>query len=190
MDDDGLDLAAREGLPEALRVLLAAYPREGWAADPNFRGLVEFWLERHMMFREALAAMSADAEQALDGALDPRRFAARLSRTGGMFVQGLHGHHQIEDVHYFPVLQRQDARVASGFDILDRDHHALDDHLASFVEAANGAIRAPESTFRDGAGAFHAELARLTGLLDRHLVDEEELVVPVILKYGSDALPQ
>ncbi|NCW70151.1 MAG: hemerythrin domain-containing protein, partial [Marivivens sp.] len=39
-----------------------------------------------------------------------------------------------------------------------------------------------------GAGALHAELEKLTRLMDRHLTDEEELVVPVILKFGADGL--
>jgi hypothetical protein len=35
------------------------------------------------------------------------------------------------------------------------------------------------------AGLFQGELIKLEELLDRHLTDEEELIVPVILKYGS-----
>ena len=31
-----LDLETRSGLPEAMRILLAEYPREAWEADPNF----------------------------------------------------------------------------------------------------------------------------------------------------------
>ena len=32
---------------------------------------------------------------------------------------------------------------------------------------------------------FETEVTRLGGLLDRHLLDEEDLVVPVILEYGA-----
>ena len=38
------------------------------------------------------------------------------------------------------------------------------------------------------AGRFRDELAHLEQLLDRHLIDEEELIVPVILRYGSAGL--
>ena len=38
------------------------------------------------------------------------------------------------------------------------------------------------------AGAFQVELTGLERLLDRHLIDEEELIVPVILRYGSSGL--
>ncbi|SLN37750.1 hemerythrin domain-containing protein [Roseisalinus antarcticus] len=191
MDMTGLALEERSGLPEPLRVLLAEYPREGWAAHRNFQGMVQFWLERHMMFRKLLAVMQEDAEKVLDAKMGPDEFAARLSRYGGMFVNELHGHHQIEDVHYFPVLQKQDRRVARGFDILDHDHHAIDGHLNAFVESANGALKSigEPARMKDGAGGFRDRLLRLNGFLDRHLTDEEELVVPVILKFGADALP-
>jgi hypothetical protein len=53
----------------------------------------------------------------------------------------LHGHHQIEDHHYFPLLRQKDARIERGFDLLDADHHALDGILNRFVAQANGAIR-------------------------------------------------
>ena len=192
MTQDLLDLETRAGLPEPLRVLLADYPREGWASDPGFQGTVRFWLDRHMMFRKIMALLQDETEALLDGRIDPQRHAGRLSRYGGMFVGDLHGHHQIEDIHYFPVLARQDSRVAAGFEILDRDHHAIDGHLAAFVAGANDVLQeatGSAAAATDPAGAFHGTLTRFGELLERHLTDEEELVVPVILKYGESALP-
>lgn len=191
MDDDRLKLETRTGLPETLRVLLTDYPREGWARDPNFQGMVRFWLDRHMMFRKLMTLLLDETEALIDGKADPQHFAGRLSRYGGMFVNELHGHHQIEDIHYFPVLSRQDSRIEEGFRILDKDHHAIDAHLAGFVEGANRLLQGMESraTLQDRAGAFRGDLVRLNGFLERHLTDEEELVVPVILKYGAEALP-
>jgi hemerythrin-like domain-containing protein len=184
-----LSLDTRTGLPEALRVLLADHPRDGWQANPQFHGLVSFWLERHMMFRQLMKHMRTETEGFLDGNRDPRGFAQGVGRYGGMFVNQLHGHHQIEDHHYFPLLRQKDARIESGFDLLDADHHALDGILNGFIEQANGAIqgvggadpRAPAGALRDGL----IELERLIG---RHLEDEEDLIVPVILKYGADGL--
>lgn len=182
----------REGLPDALRVLLTEYPREGWAAHANFQGTVAFWLDRHMMFRKLSNHLQGDAEAMLDGRMDPRTYAGRMAKLAEMLVGQLHGHHQIEDIHYFPVLQRQDARVARGFDILDRDHHDLDGLLERFVGAANAALGkfGDKAAFRDGVGAFHRNVTAFDGFLQRHLTDEEDLVVPVILRYGADALPR
>jgi iron-sulfur cluster repair protein YtfE (RIC family) len=184
------DLLVRQGLPEALRVLLEAYPRSGWTTDPGFDGLIRFWLERHMGFRDILARLRVEAEAQVDRRSDAARTASAVSRFGGALISQLHGHHQIEDAHYFPVLAGRDTRVAGGFEILDRDHAALDGLMAEFVTKANRVLHVAGdgALFRDRTGAFLEEIGRFGGFLDRHLVDEEELIVPVILKYGMDGL--
>lgn len=184
-----LSLDTRPGLPEALRVLLRDYPREGWQADPGLHGLVSFWLDRHLMFRQLMAHMSRETEAFLDNARDARGFAQGIGRYGSMFVSQLHGHHQIEDQHYFPILRTREARIARGFDLLDADHHALDGILARFVDQANGAIQgAGGADPRKGAGRLLTGLADLERLIDRHLTDEEDLIVPVILRDGPGGL--
>ena len=183
-----LDLAARTGLPDALKVLLDAYPRQGWSDDPGFDELIRFWLERHVMFRDVLGRLQDTTRQRLDRSGDPQRFLAELSRYGGFFVNQLHHHHTIEDAHYFPRLAGMDSRIARGFDILDADHHALDTHLQAFVTGANAVLQSDDAARHDAAGRFLAQLDGLEGLLDRHLTDEEDLIVPVILRYGSAGL--
>jgi iron-sulfur cluster repair protein YtfE (RIC family) len=182
---EAFPLETRAGLPDALRVLLEAYPRETWEADPGFSHLIRFWLDRHMMFRRISERLLADAEARLDGAADPQAYATALSRLGSAFVGELHGHHHVEDAHYFPVLSRHDARLEAGFTLLDHDHHALDGHLQAFVTAANAVLQAPEPARHDATGAFHAQLAAFAPQLERHLTDEEDLVVPVLLRYGD-----
>ena len=180
---EALALEARTGLPDALRVLYEAYPREVWETHPNFGGLVTFWLDRHMMFRKLCAILTEEAEARIDGTLDARRHAGNLSRYGGMLVQQLHGHHQIEDHHYFPALSGLEPELVKGFTLLDSDHHAMDGLLDRFSRAANGVLREQVET-----GLFRDELLSFAGLLERHLVDEEDLIVPVLLKYGEGAL--
>lgn len=184
-----LALATRSGLPDALRVLLAEFPREIWEVDPGFDGLIRFWLDRHLMFRRVVADMQNDAQTFIDGGLDTQAYAARLSKLGGMFVNGLHEHHTVEDTYYFPKLATKDTRIESGFAVLDRDHHDIDALLNKFVGRANDvlAVRDKAVKMRDATGIFETELAVLEQLLDRHLNDEEELIVPVILKFGPPA---
>ena len=177
------DLARRDGLPEPLRVLLASFPRDGWETNPNFAGLLQFWLDRHLMFRRLTEALETDAQAAIDRTLDPEHHKARVARYGGALVQNLHGHHQIEDAHYFPVLARLEAPLARGFDILDRDHHDLDALLQRFTNRANALLQGTS-----GAGDFLKDVEAFRPFLHRHLTDEEELVVPVILKHGPDGL--
>ncbi|WP_372893971.1 hemerythrin domain-containing protein [Rhodosalinus sp.] len=185
-----LALDRREGLPETLTVLLEEHPREGWAEDPGFAGLVQFWMERHAMFRELATMLSGEARAAEAGRLDPARFAPRLSRFGGLFVQELHGHHMIEDHQYFPVLTRLEPRLERGFALLDADHHALDPWLARLAERANAAIGAARSNrgVADAAGPLADDLAAFAPLLERHLTDEEDLVVPVLLRHKGGGL--
>jgi iron-sulfur cluster repair protein YtfE (RIC family) len=185
-----LDLDAREGLPDALRVLLAEHPRAGWQADPSFGGLVAFWLDRHLGFRRLTGLMRQEAELLLDRRADPAAFGPRLSRLGSHFLRDIHGHHTIEDAHFFPLLSAKEGRLAAGFDMLEQDHHALDAHLGAFAEGANGALRSLDrpAELRTAAGRFLETLGRLDRFLDRHLVDEEDLVVPVILRHGEGFL--
>ncbi|WP_316014521.1 hemerythrin domain-containing protein [Roseobacter sp. HKCCA0434] len=180
-----LSLDTRTELPDALRVLLDAYPRETWEGHANFGELIRFWLDKHLAFRRMNAMLREGTEAFLDDMGDPQRFGRETARVGQMMLQHLHGHHTMEDTHYFPVLVRQDARLERGFEMLDGDHHALDGHMAGFADGANAllqAIRAGEG-LRDAAGAFHARTQGFERFLDRHLTDEEDLIVPVLLKY-------
>ena len=190
MNDDTLSLATRVGLPDALRVLLADYPKDAWQAHRNFTGIVQFWLERHLMFRRLGDMKIAETQQVLDQKADPQAYAARLSRFGGMLLNQLHGHHQIEDQHYFPQLIGMETRLERGFGILDKDHHDLDGLLNRFAEGANRVLNvtANDSEFRNAAGDFLQDVTGFRGFLERHLTDEEELIVPVLLKHGSDGL--
>lgn len=182
-----LHLDVRTGLPDALRVLLHDYPRSQWEADKGYNGLIRFWLDRHMMFRRILEQLQTHTESVIDRHMDLRLFQQQTGRLGSTFVQELHGHHSIEDGRYFPVLQQKDARIARAFELLDHDHHALDGHLNTFVEHANAALQV--RTAGDVAiGQFHATINDLARMLDRHLIDEEEVIVPVILRYGTAGL--
>lgn len=184
-----LALEHRTGLPDALRVLLEDHPREAWEADPNFNGLISFWLDRHVMFRKLGVLLIEETQAVIDKRHDADRFSRAVSQYGGMLVNQLHGHHQIEDAHYFPVLATRDKRIEKGFDLLDADHHALDGHLNRFVDQANAAIKGATATDpRPAAESFLQAASGLNGLLLRHLEDEEDLIVPVILRYGTEGL--
>jgi len=181
------DLSHRTGLPDALRVLLEEHPRGTWERHPNFDGLTRFWLERHLMFREVLTRLRTGSEGYLDGRADERRHAAETARYAGFLLNELHGHHNIEDHHYFPRLQSLDARLERGFGLLDADHHALDGHIHALAGTTNGFLQAVgQPDARTRGGALHGALEQFEGFLDRHLTDEEDLIVPVILKFAPD----
>lgn len=179
-------LSQRNGLPDALRVLADLYPRGGWATHANFDDLTRFWLDRHIGFRRLAGVLGEDAEAFADGYTDPATYAPRLSRLMQMFLGGLTEHHTIEDDHFFPLLAACDARLIRGFELMDADHLELHDHITGLANLSNevlAVIRADRPA-ASGAAEIRDRLDRFRGFLDRHLVDEEDLVVPVILEYA------
>ncbi len=185
MTDDPLSLDGRKGLPEHLRVLADLYPRSEWRGHPNFNDLTAFWLERHGMFRQLNDLLVEGSEKRLDGA-NPR-YGREMQHYTSMFLNQLHGHHQIEDHHYFPQFIPLDRRLEQGFEILDRDHHALDGHIHALAGATNAVLQriaAGEDDEREARDLLEAQRA-FRKFLHRHLEDEEDLVVPVILEYGA-----
>ncbi|WP_112321079.1 hemerythrin domain-containing protein [Oceanibium sediminis] len=185
MSNADLSLEQRSGLPKELRFLADRYPRALWTGHANFGGLTAFWLDRHGMFREVQQRMEQEAEAFLDGNVDPMVFGGRLQRLAGFFINQLHGHHQIEDAHYFPVLAAREPKLARAFELLDADHHALDAHLNDLTGRTNAVLQALAAGQPAPVGAFHEVTQDFARFLERHLSDEEEVVVPVILEHGE-----
>lgn len=182
-------LENRDGLPDALRVLLEQYPRDIWESHKHFDGLTRFWLDRHVMFRKMLTSMRDDAQLGIDRKIEMPALNHRIGRIGNAFVSNLHGHHQMEDHHYFPKFTKLEPSIARGFDILDADHHALHEHLDDFVKYANAAFEAQDADQHHKAiGTLETHLTGFEKFLDRHLTDEEDLIVPIILKHGPERL--
>lgn len=176
-------LEARDGLPEALQFLIAQYPRDIWTGHSNFDGLTRFWLSRHLEFRRGLTLMQSEAQTALDGGADAHLTLNNLSRIGTFMAQALHGHHFMEDTHYFPQFLNLEPALDHGFTLLDADHHALDTHIET-METGTRALSDPTGALADRIGPLRDHLGQFERFLDRHLTDEEDLIVPIILKHG------
>jgi hypothetical protein len=194
-DIEALALARRSGWPEDLRVLVARYPREQWEGHANLGEMARFWLSRHAMFRELATMIQTIEAQFRAGKLSaaefPRQFVPRLQ----FLLSQLGVHHQIEDLHYFPIFRAAEARLARGFDVLEGDHHAIHADMDRTVETANAFLRALSTnlagdadTLRRCGDAYAAASGALLKGLIRHLDDEEDLIVPLILDRGEQAL--
>lgn len=190
-DSEALALARRSGWPEDLRVLIARFPREQWEGHANLGEMARFWLSRHAMFRELAATIAAIEARFRNGALAaaelPRHLVPRLQ----FLLTQLSVHHQIEDLHYFPIFRAADARLARGFDVLEGDHHAIHADMARTADTANAMLRAlsgnADALRRCADHYAQASGALIKGLI-RHLDDEEDLIVPLILDRGEAAL--
>lgn len=173
-------------MPETMRVLLSDYPRDSWEAHPGFKEKTRHWLGAHQMFRQLGELVRLETEYYLDRSREPDDFAARLSYYGNALVANLHGHHTWEDRNYFPELSAADPRFDAGLEILEKDHKELDRVLDRFTETANRAIQLiqmDEHQALEEAGQLHGLAGTIEGFLDRHLSDEEELAVPIILHH-------
>ncbi len=180
------DIDTRTGWPDELKSLLNRFPRDSWRANGN--SMTEFWLDKHDYFRNQAAAMSEMATRFRNDRIEPAQFAGWLAPRLQAFLGALHGHHQIEDYHYFPAFREAERSLAPGFDVLASDHELMHRSIAEIVDATNAFLA---SLGDDSANARDAqkrtaekyiETSELTfRRLVRHLSDEEDQIIPIML---------
>jgi iron-sulfur cluster repair protein YtfE (RIC family) len=188
---DELLLAQRQGLPDDLRFLVEKYPREDWQGHQNIQGMAGMWLQRHDMFRDMGKMLTGGIVEYREGRQTAQQFARWFAPRLNFLLGNLDGHHRIEDEVYFPKFAEAESRLRRGFDILDGDHHQIHDVLESNAETANAFLRAlqeNEDKQRWAADAYAAENDKLVAMLMRHLADEEDIIIPLILDRGDHGL--
>lgn len=187
-DTESLDLERRAGLPAELLFLLEKHPRESWQGPAALGMTAQFWLDRHAAFRQLGQALQDDLDAFRHGRRSAEDFQGPFARRLQLFLGELNGHHQVEDYHYFPVFRQAEPRLAAGFEILDRDHQILHAGLLATAEAANALLQAlaRDPAASEGPAESYAEVSGklLTGML-RHLDDEEDLVIPLMMERGE-----
>lgn len=186
-----LDIETRTGWPPDLRVLLERHPRGTWRDHVNLGQLARFWLAIHDGFRDHAETLQASAGDFREGLVTPERFRAAFAPRLRVFLTHLEGHHQIEDFQFFPLFGAAEPRLARGFEVLETDHETIHRAMDQLVESANGFLRAPardRDRLRFAGDEFVGAGDRLIRLLARHLDDEEDLIVPLILERGEDDL--
>ncbi len=184
----GADSDRERRWPAERDVLLKRHPREGWASHGSLD--VAFWLEVHRRFRHECAALEGLAHDYRQQRLAPRELAiVAAPRLSGLLTD-LRGHHQVEDFHYFPVFRRLAPQLANGIDVLEYDHAELDQDAVAARSALRELRAALADTDASTSGATAALAAqqyvtaasRLCLRIRRHLDDEEDLVVPLLLE--------
>jgi hemerythrin-like domain-containing protein len=143
--------------------------------------------------RRDAAGLDAAGDEYRRGRSSPAQLAVIAAPRLRGLVAAMQGHHQIEDFEYFPEFRRAEPRLAVGFDRLEREHASLarsvDAALAALAELHAAAERAGEpasaATLKLAAQRYVDAAATLSVGLLRHLHDEENLVVPLLLERGS-----
>jgi hemerythrin-like domain-containing protein len=180
----GLALDVRGGWPADLRLLIDRYPRETWQGHANLGAMAQFWLSRHDMFRDIGAALEGATTAFRDGTASAQDFRAWLPSRLQFFLQQLNAHHQVEDLHYFPAFQAAEAQLTRGFGVLESDHDTIHRSIDRAVETANALLRTAvndNDPLRAAADAYGTASDTLLRQLRRHLDDEEDLIIPLIL---------
>ncbi|MEM1298574.1 MAG: hemerythrin domain-containing protein [Pseudomonadota bacterium] len=173
-------------MPEELGFLLQRYPREEWEAHPGFKDKTRHWMGAHQMFRRVAERVRLDTEAVLNKDIALDDYVGRLSYFGGNLVGNLHGHHGWEDHEYFPELSAADPRFDAGLELLEQDHADLDLVLDDMTRKANRVIKLSsldEGQALDEANAVLPAAEAIEAFLHRHLADEEDLAVPIILHH-------
>ncbi len=179
-------IETRGDLPTEMQALLRDYPRDTWPGHPNFAASIQNWLGAHAMFRDLTRALRESTEDFVDNDLEDAVFLSRLARYGNALVSNLHGHHTWEDRKFFPELRQADRRFDQGIDLLESDHEALDQELETFTRDSNRVIQLhsldPTQVHQTATRVLDST-TRIEQLLTRHLADEEDLAVPILLHH-------
>jgi hemerythrin-like domain-containing protein len=169
-------------------VLYERYPRGDWNTVHTIGELGSFWIQRHDMFRSLGRALVEGIGHLREGRVDAARFADWFGPRLNHFLGDLEGHHQIEDYQYFPLFAAADARLAPGFALLEEDHQLIHTLLARNADAASrfhADLVSGSGQLAYSRDAYAEEAASLLAGLMRHLEDEEDLLIPLLLDQGE-----
>ena len=176
----------RTGWPDDLCVVLEEYPRETWADTRS--AMARFWIDKHNYLRRQSDALQGANDEYRAERVDTARFGAFAASRLQSFLAELHGHHQVEDFHYFPAFRSTEPRLGVGFDVLARDHELIHQGIVGVVESINAFLSTigPDSNDSDArrmaADRYIAASRLLHDRLARHLADEEDLIIPLMIR--------
>ena len=147
------------------------------------------------MLGPAASGVTRDAdttEQFRQRQFSPQDFVQAFVPQCNRFLGGLHAHHHHHESEvYFPIFAAADARIRHGIDLLNADHEAIDAQVQAMAKAANtllGAAQQPRDAQLYALDTYSDQQEQLMRLLNRHLEDEEDIVVPMVLDRGEHAL--
>jgi hypothetical protein len=171
------------------RLLLERHPRADWRSGESAIAL--FWLEVHDELRREAVALTVAGDDCRAGRLTPAQLAAVAGPRLRALLAHLHGHHEIEDHHYFPTLREAEPRFGADFDRLSADHTHLARNISATLAALAELVAAAGSAPDESADAWHAAVRyaraseELCRRLVRHLSDEEDLIIPLLIERGA-----
>lgn len=171
--------------PEIRQSLLPENVREEWPGHPRLGGGAGFWQSVHRDLLKGSATLCKGLESLLDvpeAELADKPSVQRLVRYGSSLVGFAHHHHEIEDHNYFPQFRALYPNLDRAMTLLDCDHRILDQALND-TELALGKLGHVPVTHDRLAEIYRGGQA-LDQILNRHIWDEEDIVIPILLSHG------
>ncbi|WP_373747458.1 hemerythrin domain-containing protein [Neisseria dentiae] len=157
-------------------------PPAKWYALPSF-GSAASWLGMHHSLRRGQGELDHLNREYQNHRLEWSDYRTRLLAAAELHYGHLHGHHRVEDAHYFPKFRRLEPKLAQGFDVLDSDHAHIS-RLLHETEALLSQLKNRPEADPALAEKLAASVAEGGEWLYRHLADEEDLVIPVLALHG------
>lgn len=189
--NENLSIETREGLPKEWLFLLPDYPREGWLSHADLGEHTRFWLAIHRSFRQMGKQLTDSSNAYESGVVSGEQFRLATAPRLQQFLGSLDHHHRIEDHLFFPKFMEAEKRLVPGIELLEADHTVIDAEVHHMIDVANALLRTAASDtdgLKRNGEKFAISSRRIVKLLARHLDDEEEIVVPLILDRGEAEL--
>lgn len=174
----------RKGLPPVIQETLLESTRSEWQNHPHFEGKANFFMTIHRDLLEGAAQLTYGIEQLLDvpvSVISEAIMRMNLLPFSKQLIGFAHHHHEIEDHSYFPQFALLYPELDRGLSLLDGDHKVVN----AALNDAQIAVNKLQDTVvtRDQLAALHTGSQALENILNRHIWDEEEIIIPIFLKH-------
>ena len=181
LDDDLFSVAPRHPdsrLETDWLFLYNKLPPDQWfGADYAYK--TSGWLKVHTNIRKRQRILVQISEAYISGEFDWSEYRSQILKRINMHVLKLHQHHEVEDEGFFPEFVSMYPKLAPAFEILGHDHEYLNE-LLDKLQIQNDQLGRSEIEDKALAEELHDTLVKVTALLQQHLTDEEDLVIPIL----------
>ncbi|MGI9339351.1 MAG: hemerythrin domain-containing protein [Psychrobacter sp.] len=181
LDDDLFSVAPRHPdsrLETDWLFLYNKLPPDQWfGADYAYK--TSGWLKVHTNIRKRQRILVQISEYYISGEFDWSEYRSQILKRINMHVLKLHQHHGVEDDGFFPEFVSMYPKLAPAFEILGHDHEYLNE-LLDKLQIQNDQLARSEVEDKALAEELHDTLVKVTALLQQHLTDEEDLVIPIL----------
>lgn len=183
-------LGKRNGLPDNLRELLKKYPRDTWGDDILNGNWVGYWLGRHSVFKEISLAINQSLQKILDNNISINKFLNDYVQLMNLMLKNLNSHHTVEDNYIFPKFSQKIEKFSYGLDLLENDHHLIHSCIDNVILEGNSLIKTINNNktldIKKVVGSYKVVNDEFNKLLMAHLNDEEDLLIPLVVKHGEN----